>query len=206
MCLHLFTSNLLDYSVLSYVVNLVLYCFVRILITWSSEFIPIYCGRCACVVSVGLKMFENLLLNFKSKLNLSSNNNLYHDYEPDYSSYDTEHSRWSSVALNFFQRFSTRSEDSKRYASIAQHHANDEHGDAYFGRNSNRSAMMMFPRVSNGCGGVMEPIDLAPSQKNMADMDNVVDKFIRVIHPRPADNDYVHSIETERLQKVIKIF
>lgn len=52
----------------------------------------------------------------------------------------------------------------------------------------------------------MEPIGLAPSEKNMADMDNVVDKFIRVIQPRPADNYVVHSIETERFQKVIKSF
>lgn len=149
-------------------------------------------------------MFENLLVNFKSKLNFSSNKNIYHDDEPDYSSYDSDHSGWSSVALNFFQRFSTRNEDRKRYASIAQHHTNDEHGDAYYGRNGNRSAIMMFPRVSNGRGGAMEPIDLVPNEKNMADMDNVVDKFIRVIHPRPVDNDVVHSMETERFQKVIK--
>lgn len=151
-------------------------------------------------------MFENLLVNFKSKLNFSNNNNIYHEDEPDYSSYDSNHSGWSSVAHKFFQRFSTRNEDCKRYASIAQHHTNDEHGDAYFGRNGNRTAIVMFPRVSSGRGGTMEPIYLAPSEKNIDDIDNVVDKFIRVIHPRPVDNDVVHSMETERFQKVINSF
>lgn len=116
-------------------------------------------------------MFENLLVNFKTKIHL---NRLHADDRCGDDDQDKS-SKWRPVALNFLQRIARKS-----YSAVAQHNGNDDHGDDYYGG----GCRTMLPRVYESTGHhAWGPIDWEPHEKRTEDLDNVVDKFCRSIRP-----------------------
>lgn len=140
-------------------------------------------------------MFENLLLNIKSKINFNTKQNGDYIENVNNNSDDS----WKRLSNGFFDKFSR-----KRYTAINQNQSKDDHGDAYYGRKSNDT--MMFPRVYSPDPAerrAWEPIALAPKEKFTDDLDNVVDKFIRVIR---IDDQNNYSCETERFKVISFLF
>lgn len=103
-------------------------------------------------------MLENFFINLKSKINLTKRNtNNCDGSEKENNSPDTA----KQMLDNFLPNRRVR------YASVKQ---NDEFQQT-----------RMFPRVAYGDDNAWGPVDLAPKEKFVEDMDNVIDKFIRVI-------------------------
>lgn len=115
-------------------------------------------------------MFENLIINLKSKI----------AYKPTsiYGFHDDGDQEYGGTpkfaATEFLSNLLT---GRFRYASVNQHN-NDDTGY----RNNNRTCML--PRVyaqESRDYDTWGPVDLAPNEQFVEDLDNVIDKFIRVI-------------------------
>lgn len=148
-------------------------------------------------------MFENLLLNIKSKINFNVKSQNEFIENVDLDNCNSSDDSWKRFSSGFFEKFNI---NRKRYTAIDQKQTNDDHGDAYYcGRHLNDT--MMFPRVYSPDPAehkAWEPISLVAEEKYTDDLDNVVDKFIRVIRI-DQENNCVDSSETERF-KVISFY
>lgn len=104
-------------------------------------------------------MLENFFINLKSKINLTKRSS-------DCSGSEKENNA-PGTAMQMLDDFLPGRK--LRYVSINQ---NDEFKQS-----------RMFPRVAYGNDNAWGPgpVDLAPKEKFVEDMDNVIDKFIRVI-------------------------
>lgn len=102
-------------------------------------------------------MLENFFFNLKSKINLTKR-------KSECSSTEKENNAPGTTKQMLDVFLPNRN---IRYVSVNQ---NDEF-----------SQSKMFPRVANGNDNAWGPVDLAPKEKFVEEMDNVIDKFIRVI-------------------------
>lgn len=114
-------------------------------------------------------MLENFFINLKSKINLNKRNSNCSGSEKENNAPDTARQMLDNFLPN--RRV--------RYASVNQ---NDEFRQT-----------RMFPRVAYGDDNAWGPIDLAPKEKFVEDMDNVIDKFIHVIS---SDNNDTGALRT----------
>ncbi len=102
-------------------------------------------------------MLENFFINLKSKINLTKRNRNCGGSEKENNAPCTAKQMLDDFLPN----------RKIRYACVNQ---NDEFRDS-----------KMLPRVAYGDDNAWGPVDLAPKEKFVEDMDNVIDKFIRVI-------------------------
>lgn len=100
-------------------------------------------------------MLENFFTNLKSKINLTKRNGSGSEKE----------NNAPGTARQMLDDFLPNRKI--RYTSVNQR---DEFGDS-----------KMLPRVAYGDDNAWGPVDLAPKEKFVEEMDNVIDKFIRVI-------------------------
>lgn len=102
-------------------------------------------------------MFENFFYNLKSKINLTRRHSDCGNSEKENNAPGTTKQMLDDFLPN--RNF--------RYVSVNQ--------------NEELSQSRMFPRVTYGNDNAWGPVDLAPREKFVEEMDNVIDKFIRVI-------------------------
>lgn len=102
-------------------------------------------------------MLENFFINLKSKISLTKRNSNSSGSEKENNAPGTAKQMLDDFLPN----------RKIRYVSINQ---NDEFRQS-----------RMFPRVTYGDDNAWGPVDLAPKEKFVEEMDNVIDKFIRVI-------------------------
>lgn len=114
-------------------------------------------------------MLENFFINLKAKINLTKRNSNCSGSEKENNAPDTARQMLDNFLPN--RRV--------RYASVNQ---NDEFRQT-----------RMFPRVTYGDDNAWGPVDLAPKEKFVEDMDNVIDKFIHVIS---SDNNDTGALRT----------
>lgn len=106
-------------------------------------------------------MLENFFVNLKSKINLTKRNG-----NGDVGAGGSE--KENNAPATTRQMLDDLLPNRKvRYTSVNQ---NDEFRES-----------RMLPRVTHGDDYAWGPVDLAPREKFVEDMDNVIDKFIRVI-------------------------
>lgn len=106
-------------------------------------------------------MLENFLTNLKSKITLTKRNGSVDCVDGS--------EKENSAPVSARQMLNDFLPNRKiRYSSVNQ---NDEFKDS-----------KMLPRVAYGDDNAWGPIDLAPREKFVEEMDNVIDKFIRVIN------------------------
>lgn len=102
-------------------------------------------------------MLENFFINLKSKINLTKRKSNCSGSEKENNA--------PGMAKQMLDDFLPNRKI--RYASVNQ---NDEF-----------KSSRMFPRVAYGDDNAWGPVELAPKEKFVEEMDNVIDKFIRVI-------------------------
>lgn len=102
-------------------------------------------------------MLENFFVNLKSKISLTKRNGNCDGSEKENNAPATARQMLNDILPN----------RKVRYTSLNQ---NDEFRES-----------RMLPRVTYGDDNAWGPVDLAPKETNVEDMDNVIDKFIRVI-------------------------
>lgn len=102
-------------------------------------------------------MFENFFYNLKSKINLTKRNS-------DCGSSEKENNAPGTTKQMLDDFLPNRK---CRYVSVNQ--------------KEEFCQSRMFPRVAYGNDNAWGPVDLAPKEKFVEEMDNVIDKFIRVI-------------------------
>lgn len=107
---------------------------------------------------VASMMFENFFYHLKSKINLTKRNSDCGGSEKENNAPGTTKQMLDDFLPN----------RKCRYVSVNQ---NEEF----------ISQSRMFPRVAYGNDNAWGPVDLAPKEKFVEEMDNVIDKFIRVI-------------------------
>lgn len=113
-------------------------------------------------------MFDNFLFNLKSKLNIQQPPAYDHCNDDPY--LDTGENRFATQ--NFFVNILNRN---RNYMSIKQN-CDDKH---------NSTKLNMLPRVVGenlNNKRMWDPVELAPKQKTVEHLDNVLDKFVRIIH------------------------